>query len=65
LIFITSRLSTKQQDMPKHTNPKKQKPEATLPSQNAPIPSPDSMPAPQKGHVGKDKADAEPGSGEH
>jgi len=51
--------------MPKRTNPKKQKPEAALPSQSAPIPSPDSMPAPQKGHVGKDKADAEQGSGQH
>jgi hypothetical protein len=51
--------------MPKDTNPKKQNPEATLPSQSATISFPDSMPAPQKGHVGKDKADAEPGSGEH
>jgi hypothetical protein len=63
--FYYKPLINEQRNMPKHINPKKQSPETTLPSQSAPIPSPDSMPAPQEGHVGKDKDNAEPGSGAH
>jgi hypothetical protein len=34
-------------------------------SQGAPAQPDDSMPAPQKGHIGKDKTDSEPTSGQH
>jgi len=66
VLLISIRLSTQQeQDMSKDTNPKQQNVEMTPPSEDAPAFSPDSMPAPQKGHIGKDKDNAEPGSGAH
>jgi hypothetical protein len=34
-------------------------------SQGASAKSDDSMPAPEKGHIGKDKTDSEPTSGQH
>jgi len=47
--------------MPNKTTVKKENGD----SQGASAKPKDSMQAPEKGHVGKDKGDAEPGSGQH